>query len=116
MVEVYDQIPRTYYLLGYGKQIGYSLPLTNLPGPATIIAIPQYGELTMNQITLINPNTVNIVVQILDGTIVLFSTSVPAGQEVVINNPLNFLTAFVINPNGQVLVYGSGNLYLPPSF
>jgi hypothetical protein len=116
MVEVYDQIPRVYYTYGYGKAIGYSLPLTVLPGPATVITVPQYSQLTMNKIVLINPNVTNITVQILDGDTVLFATSVPAGGQIVIDNPLNFFTAFVINPSGQVITYGHGTLYLPPSF
>ncbi len=116
MVEVYDQIPRTYYTFGYGKAIGYSLPLTVLPGPATIITVPEYSQLTMNQIVLINPNTINITVQILDGDNLLFITAVPPGGQIAITNPLNFFTALVINPTGQVITYGYGTIYLPPSF
>jgi hypothetical protein len=116
MVEVYNQIPRTYYAFGYGKAILYSLPLTNLPGPAIILAVPQYSQLVMNRIVLINPNTINVTVQILDGNDLVFATSVPGGGQVVIDNPLSFFNSFMINPSGQVFVYGYGTLYLPPSF
>lgn len=116
MVEVKHELSKVYYTYGYGKAILYSLPLTNIPGPATVVAVPQYSQLTMNQIVLINPNATNVTVQILDGNNLVFATSVPAGGQIVLDNPLNFFDSLVINPTGPVFVYGHGTLYLPPSF
>ncbi len=116
MVEVHENVNRSYYLLGYGREVTYSIPLTSLVGPSTIIAVPQYGQFTSNQLILINPNTTNVVVRILDGDQLIFSTVVPAGQQIIIDTKLNFLTGVVIIPTGQILVYGSGVMYIPPNF
>ena len=117
-MEVTQQINRTYYVYGYGKVVDYMLPQQSTTG-GTITLVPPLGELELDYLQIINATTVTITVTISDGSTPIYSASINPSSALVIQEPqkLIFLQAFVLNTGGnQVYVYGSGKVFLPPTF
>ena len=117
-MEVTQQLSKTYYVYGYGKVVDYILPQQSTTG-GTIALVPPLGELELNYLQIINATTVTISVVISDGSTPLYSASIGPSGTLVLQSPQNliFLNAFVLSTGGNsVYVYGSGKVFLPPTF